>query len=361
MTQQAHVSDDKKKNVAELVKLFEEYPISAAVNMENLPAPQLQNMRAQLREKVVLKMAKRRLIKIVIDKAKEKVKGIEKLEQYLLGMPALLFTKDNPFTLYKIIKKNKSKAPAKAGQTAPNDIVVSAGPTSFSPGPIIGELGALGLQAGVENGKVVVKEDKVVVKSGEIIQPKVAELLGRLGIKPMEVGLNLVAALENGDILTRDILDIDEDKYLADIAQAAQWAFNLSAEAGYVTDDNKELLLQKAFREAKALALEANILADAVVGELVEKAESQMNALKSQLNIEVPKKEEKSAEEKKEDVKEETTDTAEKPAEKQEESKPEEKKAEPVEEVKEDKKEEPKQEEPAEKPVEPAKEENKTE
>jgi large subunit ribosomal protein L10 len=42
--------------------------------------------------------------------------------------------------LYKILQKSKSSAPAKAGQTAPNDIYVKAGKTSFAPGPIIGEL-----------------------------------------------------------------------------------------------------------------------------------------------------------------------------------------------------------------------------
>ena len=40
--------------------LIKEYPIVAAVNMEGLPTPQLQNMRSSLREKIVLRMTKRR-------------------------------------------------------------------------------------------------------------------------------------------------------------------------------------------------------------------------------------------------------------------------------------------------------------
>ena len=280
---------------------------------------------------------------IALAQAKEKVKGIEKLEEHLIGMPALLFTKDNPFTLYKILKKNKSMAPAKSGQTALNDIVINAGPTSFTPGPIIAELGLVGLKTGVENGKVVIKEDKVVVKAGESIKPKVAELLGRLGIEPMEIGLNLVAAYEKGDILTHKVLDIDEDKYLADITQCAIWAFNLSIETTYLTKDNTELILQKAFMDAKALALEQNILADVVVEQLLGKAENQMNALKSKLNLpETPEKEEK-----KEEIKE-TQPEEKKEVEQKEEPKLEDKPAEeqkvedkPAEEVKE----EPKQEE----------------
>ena len=61
-----HISDYKKKVVDEFVKLLKEYPIIGAINMENLPAPQLQNMRSQLRDTVVMRMTKRRLIKIIL-------------------------------------------------------------------------------------------------------------------------------------------------------------------------------------------------------------------------------------------------------------------------------------------------------
>ena len=90
------VADYKKKVVDEFVKLLDKYPIIGAVNLDNMPTPQLQNMRATLRGKVVLRMTKRRLMKIAI--AKSKKPGIEKIEEYLGGMPAILFTEENPFT-----------------------------------------------------------------------------------------------------------------------------------------------------------------------------------------------------------------------------------------------------------------------
>jgi ribosomal protein L10 len=34
--------------------------------------------------------------------------GVEKLAEHFRGMPAMLFSKDNPFTLFKILKKSKS-------------------------------------------------------------------------------------------------------------------------------------------------------------------------------------------------------------------------------------------------------------
>ena len=160
-----HIPEAKKRNVTDFAQLMDQYPIVGAVNIENLPAPQLQKMREQLRAKnIVLKMTKRRLIKMAIEKVKGKKQGIEHLEAKLEGMPAMIFSKESPFKLFKFLQKNKSNAPAKPGQTAPADIKISAGPTPFAPGPIIGELGALKIKSGVEGGKVVIKQDSIIVK-----------------------------------------------------------------------------------------------------------------------------------------------------------------------------------------------------
>jgi large subunit ribosomal protein L10 len=200
-------------------------------------------------------------------------------------MPALMFTKENPFSIYKIIGKSKSPAAAKAGQIAPKDIIVNAGPTPFAPGPVIGELGAVRIKTGVENGKVVIKEDTVVVKEGEVIKPNVASILSRLSITPMEIGLNVVAIYEDGVIYERKLLEIDEKEFLASILQAHNWAFNLAVDAGIFTKDTTEFMFGKAFNDAKAVAKEANILADAVVGDVLAKAEAQMTVLKEELNL----------------------------------------------------------------------------
>lgn len=278
----AHVSDEKKRTVKEFADLLHEYPIVAAVNMENLPAKQLQNMRAMLRAKgVVLRMTKRRLLKLAIAQAKKDKPGIEAIEQYLTGMPALLFAKENPFSLYKILQKNKSMAPAKAGQIAPKDIVVPAGPTSFAPGPIIGELGQAGIKAGIEGGKVVIKQDSVAVKAGQPIKANVAAILTRLGIEPMEIGLDLVAAYEQGTIYGKDILAVDEAAFIAKVTLAATWAFNLAMDVAFPTKVTTTLLVGRAFNDAKALAVSQGILADKVIPDVLAKAHREMQAVKT--------------------------------------------------------------------------------
>lgn len=287
----AHVAEYKKEIVSNLAKLINDYPIIGIVNMENLPAPQLQSMRAQLRGKFFITMTKRRLIKLAFEQAKQDEqtgsgkKGIEKLEAFLGGMPALIFTKEDPFKLSKTLQKSKSPAPAKAGQTAPRDIVVNKGATSFAPGPIIGELAVAGIKAGVEGGKVAIKEDTVVVKSGEKIKPKVAEILTRLGIQPMEVGLELAAVFENGMIYGKEVLSIDESKYKKRLSNASRWAFNLANYISYPTKDTIRLLVGKAHNDAKSLGIAQNIFDDGIIDILLAKAEQQMESLKLAVNL----------------------------------------------------------------------------
>ncbi len=282
----AHVSDEKKKVVSGLVELFKKYPNVAAINMENLPASQLQSLRALLRDKGVLTMTKRRLMKIAIEKVKDQRPGIEQMIPQLKGMPALMFTKENPFGLYKFVRKNKSSAFAKPNQTAPKDIVIKACATPFSPRPIISELGAFRLKTGVEGGKVAIKEDRVVAKEGEAISPALSSLLMRLNIKPMEIGINITAIYENGFVFERKILEVDEEQYLNDLRLANVYAMSLAIQIGYVTKDNIKIFVKKAYNEAKWLALKQNIMSDVFVQNKISEAERAMLSLKSSMNIE---------------------------------------------------------------------------
>ena len=307
----AHVAESKKKVVKEFSELVNSYPVIGIVNMENLPTAQLQKMREQLRDKVVIRMTKRRLINIVLNDLKEKKKGIEEMKNYLTGMPALLFTKDDPFILAKILKKSMSTAPAKAGQVAPKDIIVTSGPTPFSPGPVISELASAGIKTAIENGKIVVKSDAVVVKKGEKVSQAIAGILTRLGVEPMEVGLNLTAVYDNGTIFAKDVLDIDEEEFMGKIKTAYNSAIGLALELSFLTKETTEMMIAKAFREAKAVALSQNILADGVKEDVMAKANKEMLALKSKLNIpDAPKEESKEKveevvkEEKPEEIKE---------------------------------------------------------
>jgi len=253
------VASWKKNKVEEIKKLLTEYPVIGIVDLTNLPSAQFQKIRHSLRDSVLITMTRARLMKIAIDQLKDKKKNIDELNKIMTGMSALLLTKTDAFKLSKSLSRSKSKAPAKPGQKAPNNIVIPAGPTPFTPGPVMGELGQLDIKTTVIDGKITVKEDKLLVKTDEVISDKVASLLSKLKIEPMEIGINLLAVYDSGLIYGRDVLSIDEKAYLNNLILAYNESLSLSMFISYPTKDNINLLIRKAYTDAKALADSKNL------------------------------------------------------------------------------------------------------
>lgn len=283
------VSDAKKQLVQKLASEIQHSPLVGLLDFQNLPAPQLSKMKRMLRmQGVHMIMTRKRLLNLALQQSgKDKILS---LTEKMKGMPALLLSSGNPFALYSLIKKNRSEAPAKPGQTAPRDLMVRAGPTSFAPGPIISELAAVGIKTKVEGGKLAVIQDTVIVKEGQVISQKVSETLKRLDIKPMEIGLTIVAVWEKGLVFDASQLDIDETAFAKSIQEAVQSGLNLAVEIAYPATDIIELLLQKAFNEAKFLSLEQNILNEATADEIIGRIEREALALKEAAGIEIPEK-----------------------------------------------------------------------
>ena len=250
--------------------------------MHAMPAKQLQKIRDALRDKAKIRMSKKNLIKKAFEKAK--INGIGKLEKYLKGELALILTNENPFKLYKYLKKNKTPAAAKAGQVATKDILIEKGPTQFSPGPAISTLQKIGLKTTVQNGKIAILKDKVVCKKGEEITPEMVDVFSLLKIEPMEIGLELEAVLENGTVYDKNVLNIDEEEYLNKLTRAIHQAVNLSVGICYPTPLTIELIVAKCFAEAKTLAIEASIFDKEIIGDLILKAIQESEGISQKIN-----------------------------------------------------------------------------
>lgn len=263
--------------------LVKEYSIVGIIDVQGLPAPQFQRIRVSLKGKAEVLIVKKNLIEIVLNELEKTHKGISDMKDKMIGIVGLIFTNDNPFTLYKFVKKNKSSAPAKAGQIAPSDIVVPAGPTSFAPGPIIGELGALKIKAGINAGKVEIKEDSVVAKEGDVISQALAAILTRLAIEPMEVGLNIKVVYEGGTLFDKNVLDVDEDAILADLKAQAADCFKLSVGLKYFTKENISHFIGEAGRDSLGLGVGVAYPAAETISRLVSKANAQMSGVANTL------------------------------------------------------------------------------
>lgn len=275
-----HIAEWKKDEVKNLKNLIESYPVVGMANLSDIPAPQLQKMRQSLRGNAQVKMSRKTLMDLALNKSKKtKVKILVK---HMEGQPALIFTDMNPFKLYKILERSKTPAPARAGSIATSNIVVPKGDTGFMPGPILGELQKIGIPAKIDKGKIVITEDKTIVAEGEEISTDVASMLTRLEIYPLEVGIDLRAAYEDETIYTSDILYIDENKTLSDIKNAYSQAFNLSVNGLVYNKVSTPALLAKAAMQSLNLALNAEILTSKTSNTLLAKAYSQMLSLASE-------------------------------------------------------------------------------
>jgi large subunit ribosomal protein L10 len=279
----AHVAQWKHGEISEISSLITHHKIIGIINIGGIPAPQLQQMRGGIRAKAQIRAAKNSLILRALDEAEKQVKGISVLKDEVHGQAAVIATDVNPFALFKEIKATRQKAPAKGGETASHDIEVLAGDTPFKPGPIVGELQKVGIPAAISEGKVVIKNDKVLVEAGQKISRELAQMLSRIDIYPIELGLKLHAVFENGSIYRPDVLDIDMDRFIGQLRTASLTTLGLAMETGWANAQTIRPLLTKAYRSAYTLALEKNIYNKETMKSLLAKAQTSMLSVSSQV------------------------------------------------------------------------------
>lgn len=256
---QAVVAPWKKAEVTRLAKIFAGSDVVGVAKIGGIPAPQMQEMRANLRENVQIVGAKNRLLKLAIAEAARSKPGLEGLSDLVDGQMAVIATGMNPFKLYKQLQAGATMAPVKGGSPAPNDIEVKKGPTPFGPGPIVGEFQKVGIPAKIEGPKVVITKTTTPVKEGEVVSAELALMLAKLEIRPVELKIDLKAAFEKDTLFMPDVLAVDEDKVMADVGIAIRTALELSLQTAWPTTLSSKPLLTRAIKTAAALALEAGV------------------------------------------------------------------------------------------------------
>lgn len=274
-----HVPQWKQDEIDNIKKLIQSHKVFGMVGIEGIVATKIQKIRRDLKDVAVIKVSRNTLIGRALDQLGENIPGMNK---YLDKQTALVFTNESPFKLYKVLEQTKTPSPIKGGAIAPADIMVQKGPTSFPPGPILGDLQSAGIPASIEAGKVAIRETKVVCQAGQAVPQKLATMLSKLEIYPLIIGLDLRAAYDKGTIYEPELLAIDESQYLSDIIRAAQNAFNLSVNTAYPTRETMGTLLAKAFAEARNLGVNAVVFDSGVMDALLAKAHVQMTSVASE-------------------------------------------------------------------------------
>jgi large subunit ribosomal protein L10 len=284
------VLQEKISEVEEIIQMVKQYKVIGIANLQKVRSAQLQEFKKNLADKVYMRVIKNTIMKISIENCKEKAE-LKKLEEYLTGSNVYLFTDLNPFRLALLLERGKARTTAKSGDIAAFDVIVPAGNTGQAPGPIISQLNAVGLPTRIEAGSVWINKDTLVVRKGETISERLASVLSKLGIKPVESGLIIKVAFDHGLIITQEQMQIDVNETRQNIEEAHSNAFGLSLSIAYPTSENAVMLLQVAHREAYLLSLNASAPTKETMADLIRKAHMEMLSLSSRL----PTLEEKTA------------------------------------------------------------------
>ncbi|MBT7706124.1 50S ribosomal protein L10 [archaeon] len=237
----AHVSEGKKNRVKVIADRLKSKTVMI-VSVKGLPSAQFQDIKKKLRDKAHINVVKKKLLNFAIDHSGNT--EIKALEEYNGDATALLFSDHDAFEISGILASNKSPAKAKAGDIATADIEVKAGPTSLIPGPDISALSAVGLAPKVENGKIAVMQDKVIVKAGDTINEAQASIMAKLDIIPFEVGIEPIAAFMDGKVYAD--IKINKEEFMEDMLAKFGRVTPFAVEIGYVCPDTLDFILGKA-------------------------------------------------------------------------------------------------------------------
>lgn len=261
----------KRGQVDEVTRLFRQYPVIGLADLHKVRAAQLQSFKKASTQNVYMKVIKNTLFLKAIEKIEDKPE-LHKFSECIAGSNICLFTALNPFHLLILLDKGKVKTTARAGDIAAFDIVVPRGNTGQPPGPIISQLSAVGLPSRIESGSVWVSKDTLVANEGDVISERLASVLTKLGIKPVEAGLTLDAVYDNGLIIPKDQLTFDLNETKQRIQKLSTNVVALSLSIAYPTPENMTMLLQLAHHRAYSLSINAAIPAKETIHDLLAKA-----------------------------------------------------------------------------------------
>lgn len=247
----SHVSKEKIEAVKKLAEQMKNAKTVMLVSIKSLPSSQFQKIKKDLRGKADMSVAKKSIILRALDASG--VPELANLKESVQEDSAVLISNGDAFELAGWFTENRNPIAAKEGQVAENDISVDEGPTDLVPGPVISELGALGLQIMVEDGKITIRKSKVAIKKGDKVTGPAASIFQKLGIKPFMIGINPIAFYDASAKKVYVGVRIDKKKMLEDILTANSRALGFSVAIAYPTKQNIGFLLAKANAQANAL------------------------------------------------------------------------------------------------------------
>lgn len=270
----------KAQMYQQLQELPKKYKVLALIKMYKVRSTQILPLRKILKDDVEFVSIKDKVAQKALEKLD--VPGIKDIVGELSGQCMFMFTNMSPFKLNVLLAKNKIMMMARGGDVASLDVVVPAKNTGIAPGPMLTEFKDAKIPTKIDQGTIWIAKDTTPAKKGEAINEKLASILGKLDIKPVEAGISLYSAVEDGLKYTEEDMIVDVEKTRNAFAQFHQEAVSLSIEAGYITADNITQILTKAAQSARSVSVESGFMTDETKEQILQKADAQAKGVASQ-------------------------------------------------------------------------------
>jgi large subunit ribosomal protein L10 len=261
-----------------LQKLIKQYDVIALSKITKVRATQLMMIRKKFRDDIKILIIKNKVAQRALEKVND-IAGLAKLSKVLEGQCALMFTNTSPFKLNLLLSQNKVFLPAKGGDIATKDIIITSGNTGITPGPVLSEFKEANVPTKIEQGNIWVTKDTVAANSGAVISQKLASLLSKLNIKPVEAGIAINCAITEGLFFDEKDLKIDLMEYSNELKASFLSAIAVSLKAAYPTSETSSLLVSEAHTNANILAAESGYLSTDTANFVLLKAQTKARSL----------------------------------------------------------------------------------
>jgi len=270
----------KTEMYQKLVELPKKYKTVSIIKMRKVRSTQILPLRKTLKGEVEFVCVKNNIAQRALETLD--IPGLKEISVDLKEQLIFIFTNMSPFKLNVLLGKNKVMMGARSGDIASIDILVPAKNTGIAPGPMLTEFKDAGIPTKIDQGTIWIAKDTTPAKKGEAINEKLASILGKLDIKPVEAGISLYSAVEEGLKYTEEEMVVDVEKTRDTFAQFHQEAISLSIEAGYITADNVTQILTKAAQSARSVSVESGFMTDETKEQILQKADAQAKGIVSQ-------------------------------------------------------------------------------
>jgi len=253
------VKQRKNNYIKKLVDCIDNYKSMLIISVDFVGSQQMQKLRISLRGRATILMGKNTIIRKIF---REKAVGNPALEAVLplvKGNIGFVFCNEDLAGIRKEVIAERVPAAAKTGVVAPCNVVIPAGPTALDPGQT-SFFQALNIGTKISRGCIEIMTNVTLCTTGAKVSSSAVALLGKLGIKPFEYGIEVNYVYDNGSLYDAAILDMTEADLTNRFFTGVNHIAAIGLEVGYPTLASVPHSIVGAFRKLVAIALETDYM-----------------------------------------------------------------------------------------------------